>query len=150
MKNKNYIRHAPYLRNTIGYDHDFWYTCVKWWYLQVRFSFFWYFHFSGCQARRWGGWKGKKWPKMTKKNCLLHFISQEPYIIWSWFMVHMCKRIIFPGALARNYACCTPYLSKHISYDWFFLRKFKMMTSPDAFFIFSMFWSSGLLRLVKG
>ena len=23
--------------------------------------------------------------------------SQEPYIIWSSFMVHMCKKIIFPG-----------------------------------------------------
>ena len=41
-----------------------------------------------------GGSKGKKWPKITKT---LSFISQEPYIIWSWFMVHMCKRIIFPG-----------------------------------------------------
>ena len=28
-KNKNHICHAPYLRNIIAYDHDFWYTCVK-------------------------------------------------------------------------------------------------------------------------
>ena len=28
MKN-NYIHHAPYFRNSIGYDHDFWYTIVK-------------------------------------------------------------------------------------------------------------------------
>ena len=33
---------------------------------------------------------GSKWQKL----CLLHFISQEPYIIWSWIMVNMCKRII--------------------------------------------------------
>ena len=39
--------------------------------------------------------KGQKWPKMTK-NCPLFFIFQEPYII-SWFMVHICKRIISPG-----------------------------------------------------
>ena len=40
----------------------------------------------------------------------------------------------------------TPYLSKHTSYDCvFLLHKFKMMTSPDAFFIFSKFWFSGLL-----
>ena len=34
MKINNYICHAPYLRNSIAYDHDFWYTCVKSWYLQ--------------------------------------------------------------------------------------------------------------------
>ena len=43
-----------------------------------------------------GGKKSKKWPK-KKKLRLLHLISQEPYIIWSSFMVHMCKRIISPA-----------------------------------------------------
>ena len=52
----------------------------------------------------------KKWLKITK-NHLSYFISQDAYIIWSSFSVHMCK----------------------------------MMTSPDAFFIFtnlffSKFW----------
>ena len=28
--------------------------------------------------------------------CLSHFISQEPYIIWLWFLVHMCK-MIYPA-----------------------------------------------------
>ena len=37
-----------------------------------------------------GGSKGKT----DKKLSPLH-LSQEPYIIWSWFMVHMCKRIVF-------------------------------------------------------
>ena len=54
------------------------------------FSKSWFFGLSG-------GSKGKKWSKMTKNFVLLHFISQEPFIIWSWFMVHMCKRIISPG-----------------------------------------------------
>ena len=44
-----------------------------------------------------GGWKGKKWAKMTKKFCLSRSISQEPYIIWLSFMVQMCKMIIFPA-----------------------------------------------------
>ena len=44
---------------------------------------------------RWA--KGQKRPKMTKKSCPLHFISQEPSIIWPWFMVHICKRIISAG-----------------------------------------------------
>ena len=39
MKN-NYIRHAPYLCNSVAYDLNFWYTIVKWWNLQMCFSFF--------------------------------------------------------------------------------------------------------------
>ena len=49
MKN-NYIYHTPYLRSSTTYGHDFWYTCVKWWYLEAFFSFFWTFHFLGCQS----------------------------------------------------------------------------------------------------
>ena len=30
-------------------------------------------------------------------SLLSRIISQEPYIIWSWFVLHMCKRIISPG-----------------------------------------------------
>ena len=33
----NFSRGMPYLRNSVAYDHDFWCTCVKWWYLQVFF-----------------------------------------------------------------------------------------------------------------
>ena len=32
-----------------------------------------------------------------KKFSLVHFISQEPYIIWLSFMVHFCKMMISPG-----------------------------------------------------
>ena len=85
-------------------------------------------------------------------------------------MVHMCKRIIYPGVflhfchiiivvvnnwakskkwpeMTKNYVCASnPYLSKHTSYDpVFLLHKFKMMTSPNAFFISSKFCFSGLL-----
>ena len=50
---------TPSLRNCTPYDHNFCYTCVKWWY------------------------------------SLACSISQEPYVIWSSFMVHMCN--ISPG-----------------------------------------------------
>ena len=30
MENNNYIHHVPYLRNSVGYNHDFFYTSVKW------------------------------------------------------------------------------------------------------------------------
>ena len=29
MKNNNYIRHVSYLKNSIAYDYEFWFTCVK-------------------------------------------------------------------------------------------------------------------------
>ena len=47
--------HAPYLRNHISSDHNFWYTYVKWWYLQVFFSFCQNLYFLGS----WGV-KGQK------------------------------------------------------------------------------------------
>ena len=40
IKNNNCICHASYLRNSVAYDHNFCYICVKWWYLQACFSFF--------------------------------------------------------------------------------------------------------------
>ena len=54
------------------------------------------FDFLGC----WGG-GGVKWQKMAqkkKKICPACFISQEPYILWLSFMLHLCKMIISPGS----------------------------------------------------
>ena len=96
MKNNNYIHHRPYIRNSITYDHDFWWTCVcvKWWCLQAFFSLFWNFYFLG----KLGGKRAKSSPKwkITIINPS-HAISQEQYSIWSWFLVHLCKIIISPG-----------------------------------------------------
>ena len=41
--------------------------------------------------------KGQKLAQNVKKLCLVHFISQELYIIWSSFVVHKCKVITSPG-----------------------------------------------------
>ena len=43
--------------------------------------------------------------------------------------------------------CLSHSISEYTYIIWscFLLHKFKMMTSPDAFFIFSKFWLSGLL-----
>ena len=50
-----------HLRNCISYDCDFWYTCVKWWYLLLFFHFFksltfWAFQSSSINTKRkfWG------------------------------------------------------------------------------------------------
>ena len=57
-------------------------------------GFFFIFSFFGLL---WGK-KGKKWHKMPKKKkCLLHFISQEPYILWLSFIVDFCKMMISSG-----------------------------------------------------
>ena len=93
MKNKNYICYVPYLRNSVAYDHDFWYTCVKWWYLQEFFSVFQSFVFLVVRGR-----KGQKMFQNDKKFRPSCFISQESYIIWSWFLAHLCKMMISPGS----------------------------------------------------
>ena len=78
----NYICHASYIKNSIAYDHDFWYTCVKWWYLQVIFHFF---------KRDKRAKNSPKWQKIL--SVTLHSSGT----IGSSFMVHMCKMIISPG-----------------------------------------------------
>ena len=90
MKN-NYIRYVPNPRNSIEYDHDFCDTCVKWWYLQgFFFQFFKIVIFHVVRAV-----KGQKMVQNDKKICLLHSISEKPYIIWLSFIVNICKMIIF-------------------------------------------------------
>ena len=54
------------------------------------FSKLWFFRFLG-------GSKGKNGSKWQKTVCCALYISQESYIIWSMFIVHMCNRMISPG-----------------------------------------------------
>ena len=78
MKNNNYIPHVPYLRNSIAYNQDFWYSCVKWWYLQ-EFVFFFYIYIFIFWAVR--GVKGQK-KFQDNKNILsvaLHFSGTISY-----------------------------------------------------------------------
>ena len=91
MKYNNYIRHVPYLRNSIAHNHDFWYTCVKW------------------------SKNDRKWQKIVSA---VLFISQEPYIIWFsfithlWFLFHdsswsfhesyFCRKLIFHKSHRAN------------------------------------------------
>ena len=96
MKNNNYMCHVSYLRNSIAYDQDFLYTCVKWWYLQVFFSSL------GCY-RGGGSVKGQKMVQNKKKFCLLCFISKESYIIWFSFMVLMFKTIVAPCSFFSSF-----------------------------------------------
>ena len=47
------------------YDHEFWYTYVKWWYIQIFFSFFKILIFLA------------KMTQNNKKICLLQVASQQ-------------------------------------------------------------------------
>ena len=51
------------------------------------------FSFSGSYV----GKRAKNGLRWQKNSCLLHLISQELYIIWLSFMVHLCKMMISPG-----------------------------------------------------
>ena len=84
MRNNNYICHAPYLRNHISYDCHLW-CSVKWLYLQVFLSMF-VKIFTFQVVKRL---KGKKMAQNVENFCMSHLTFQEPYIIWSSFMVHM-------------------------------------------------------------
>ena len=54
----------------------------------MLFLFFQNFDFSGCcDAKR---------AKNGKRFCLSQAVFQEPYLIWLWFLVHMCKMMISP------------------------------------------------------
>ena len=76
------VRRAPYLRNRRLSDHNFWYTCVRWWYLQAFFSFFQNFDFQIV-----GGVKGQKWPKMAKKSVrrALYLRNRTSYDCHLWY-----------------------------------------------------------------
>ena len=100
-----------------------------------------------------------------KKLCLLHFISQEPCIMWLLSLVHICKMIISSGVLfifpkfwfsrsiggqkgkkwsrmTKNYVCCTPYLRNHTSYDCHLWCKCVKLYLQVFFFYFKIliFW----------
>ena len=49
------------------------------------------FSFFGLLGQKNGQKNGPRW---QKKICLLELIFQEPYLIWLWFMVHLCKMMM--------------------------------------------------------
>ena len=76
-----------------SYDCHLWCKCVKW-YLQVFFSIL-KFLFSGLS----GGWKGKKWPKMTKISVCrtLYFRNHISYDLHLCYTCMYKRIIISPG-----------------------------------------------------
>ena len=72
----------------------FYCTSLKWWHSRCFFHFFkilllW---FARKTERVKKAKNGPKWQKI-----LPHFVSQELYLIWLWFLVLMCKMMISPA-----------------------------------------------------
>ena len=92
------VSRAQYPWNCTSSDHKFWYTCVKWWFLQARSLFSVSKILIFCTIRLRGGGRGvlveQKQPKMKNNNYIRHAISQEQWSIWSWFLIHLCKMMI--------------------------------------------------------
>ena len=95
QNDNNYVCHTPYLRKHTLY--------ILWWFLvhickmmasPDTLFIFWRFWFYGLLGE--GGSKCKKMALNDKKICLTS-LSQEPYLIWLWFLVHMCKMMISPA-----------------------------------------------------
>ena len=116
------------------------------------------------------GLKGEKMAQNDQKFYLLHSIPQELYIVWSSFMVHVCKMIIFPGMLFHFFKIlitwvvrglkgwlmvqndknfCPLYsISQEPYIIWlsFMVYMCKMIIFAGIFSFSSKFWFSGLLR----
>ena len=84
---------ALYLRKHISYDCHLWYTCVKWWYLQIFLLFFWNFDFQGYLR----GKRAKIGPKWEKILSVVLYISGTIHMIFIY--VTYVQMIISPSIL---------------------------------------------------
>ena len=89
---KNYVCRIPYRRKHTSYDCGFWYTCENDDISRCFFQFLRIYNFLVVRGLKW-----QKMAQNNKKYCLPHSISQELYLIWLWFLVHLCKMMISPA-----------------------------------------------------
>ena len=88
------VCHILYFRNHISYDLHLWYTCM---YKRIISpDIFIFFKILLFRIIR-GEVKEQKMAQNDKNLCQCHYVSQEPYIIWLWFLVCMCKIMISPA-----------------------------------------------------
>ena len=86
-----------------------------------------------------------------KSFCLSHSISQELYIMWFLFIVHICLIIISPGGFFffcfnfdfRVVRGLKNSISQKLYIIWFsrMVHLWKMMISPCVFFIYFFFFN---------
>ena len=133
-----------------------WCTRVKWWYLHVFFHFFKVFIFWNAS-----GVKGQKWSKMTKNYVVLHGSGTIRHMIaicgaqvlkdnistffFFKILIFWVARRVRGQKVSQNdkkLSVSLRILGNHTAYDcgcWYNFV-YKMMISPETFFIFSKFW----------
>ena len=91
---QKFLSVAPYISGTI-YDLHLWYTC-KYFFIFIFFKILIFRIIWGVCVCEGGGVvvKGQKMAQNDKKFCLSHSISQEPCIIWLWFLVNIGEMLI--------------------------------------------------------
>ena len=78
------VRYLPYLRNCKSCDYSFWYTCVKWSYLQEFFLFFQILIFPVVSAKR-----GLNWQKLCHTPFLRNHTSYDHHLWYTsvkWYL----------------------------------------------------------------
>ena len=115
IKNNNYICYAPCLSNSIVYDHDFCYTCVKWWFLQVFFYFFEIFIFQAVKVGR-GVKRAKSSPKWKITMISVMWWYFQVFLSLFWNLIFWAVRG-WPNMTKKKSVCCSWCLRNHISYD---------------------------------
>ena len=87
--NDNYVCDTPYLSKHISCDCVFYCTSLKWWHLQMFFSVFSKFWFSGLLGER--GVTGQKMAQNNKKFCLTPYLRN--CTSYECFLLHISKMV---------------------------------------------------------
>ena len=98
LKWQKIVCRTPYLSKHTSFDLGFCCTSLKWWHLQMFFSFFQIFGFWVVRE----GETGKKWPKIATKICLtldLRNCTSCDYVFWytcvKWWYIQQFFFIFF-------------------------------------------------------
>ena len=78
----------PYCRNSMAYDHDFWYTIVKLWYLQIFLLLF-FLNFEFWTVKEV---KGQKIAKNKKLDYIYHTSYLRNSIAYDQDFLHTCVK----------------------------------------------------------
>ena len=147
--------HVPCLSNSVVYDHGFWYTCVKWRYLQAFVYFFKTLIFQVVIGVRGRGLKGQKRSKMAKNSICLAAYLRNHTSLWLSFTVHMFFLKFWLSGLLVSYkgkkwskrtnnsVHCTPYLRRHTSCDCYLWYTFVIRYISRSFSFLINFDFSG-------
>ena len=133
------------------------------------FRWFFHFFFKLLIFRVVRKVKVQKMVQNGKKVCLMRLVSQDPYMVWLSFMLHLCKMIISPGSFSIFFKILIFWVARgvkgqkavrndkkfcpldSISQEPYMIRlsfmvhMCKIIISLGMFFIFSKFWFFGLL-----